>query len=143
MFSENQDAPPPTPLVFWVIWFAILNGLFIIAYFAAPRPEPDLVKVDEAQLLFVMISVLVGVISLGIRFLVIPKLRSLQTMMMAMMIGLAIAEMSGIVGMFVVSTEHHSTRVFMFVVAVICIAIHAPVYVKRLQGDGLSLQVDP
>ena len=30
-----SEQKPPLPFVFWIIWFAILNGLFIILFFAA------------------------------------------------------------------------------------------------------------
>lgn len=142
MTSSSQQQPPVT-VVMWIMWFAILNGLFMIAFFAAPRPpEPEL-RLDEANLPFVALSVVSGMISLGIRFMLIPKMSHAQGLLVAMMVGLAIAEGSGIIGMFVVPSEYHTTRLFMLAVAVICILIHAPIYAGKFKGGATSNQVEP
>ncbi len=125
--GQNQTKP----LVFWIIWFAIFNGLFFLQFFAAggiPKGENE----GEAPLAFVAIAGALALASMVIRFLVIPKLDTLEKLLPAMLFGLALAESVGIVGMFLIGKQFPETRLALFVTSVSAAAAFAPIYVHAL-----------
>ncbi|MDP4781526.1 MAG: hypothetical protein NWR51_10605 [Akkermansiaceae bacterium] len=128
---ENRNAKPPSAIVFWVIWFAILNGLFIILFFAAGG-IPEGKNQGEAPLAFVAVAGLLILIAMSIRFFVIPKLDSYEKLLPAMIVGLALAESVGIIGMFVIGKEFPETQLALFVVSVSAVVTFAPFYVSGL-----------
>ncbi len=128
--SGNKQEAPKT-IVFWVIWFAIFNGLFILQFFAAggiPKGE------NEGDPPMAMVAAAGGLafVAMLIRFFVIPKLDSLEKMLPAMLIGLALAESVGMIGMFVVGKEFPETRLSLFVASVSAVAAFAPIFVQAL-----------
>ncbi|MEP2775626.1 MAG: hypothetical protein ABJQ29_03345 [Luteolibacter sp.] len=127
---ENKQNAPKV-IVFWIIWFAIFNGLFILQFFAAggiPTGE----NVGDAPLVFVAVAGALAFVSMLIRFIVIPKLDTTEKLLPAMIIGLAMAEAVGIIGMFVIGKEFPETRMALFVASVSAVAAFAPVYVHAL-----------
>ena len=127
------NQPPPKPIVFWVIWFGIFSGVFIIEHFAAPKRGSDVVESLDAPLLYYVIGIGLGMSSLAIRFAVIPKLKELQAALVTMIVGLALAEGAGIFGMFVVPVQFESVRSFMLIIAIVCIILQAPIYAMGLK----------
>ena len=117
--------------VFWIIWFAIFNGLFMLQFFAAggiPKGENE----GDAPATMVVIAGALALVSMIIRFLVIPKLDSLEKLLPTMIVGLALAESVGIIGMFFIGKDFPETRLALFVAAVSAVAAFAPVYVNAL-----------
>lgn len=131
MFTQGHEQRPPTVIVFWAIWFAIFNGLFILQFFAAGG-IPEGKNQGEAPLLLVAVAGGLALASMAIRFLVIPRMDSLVKLMPAMVVGLALAESVGILGMFVIGKEFPETRLALFVTSVSAVAVFAPFYVHAL-----------
>lgn len=122
---------PPVPFVFWVIWFAIFNGLFIIQFFAAggiPKGE----NVGDAPMTLIAIAGGLAFVSMIVRFIIIPKIDVIEKLLSAMIIGLALAESVGIIGMFLVGKEFPETRLALFITSISAVAAFAPVYVHAL-----------
>lgn len=127
----KQSPNPPTTFVFWIIWFAIFNGLFFLQFFAAggiPKGENE----GDAPLAFVAIAGALALTSMVIRFLVIPKLDTVEKLLPAMIVGLVLAESVGIVGMFLIGKEFPETRLALFVTSVSAVAAFAPIYSHSL-----------
>lgn len=131
MFTQGHEQRPPTVIVFWTIWFAIFNGLFILKFFAAGG-IPEGKNQGEAPLLLVAVAGGLALASMVIRFLVIPRMDSLVKLMPAMVIGLAFAESVGILGMFAIGKEFPETRLALFVTSVSAVAVFAPFYAQVL-----------
>jgi hypothetical protein len=74
--------------------------------------------------------------ALAIRFSWIPQIKSLPKMLPAMIIGLALSEAIGMVGMFLVGKEFPATQQVMLGTALGCIISFAPVYAKPRGEDG-------
>lgn len=119
------------PFVAWVIWFSILNGLFILMFFAAGGiPKGSNESAGPAGI--IGIAALLAVVSVGIRFLLIPAIRDPVKLFSVMIIGLALAESIGILGMFAVGKEFPQTRLALFFTSVSAVVTYAPVYFHSL-----------
>jgi hypothetical protein len=133
--SQSPDGqPPPQPLVFWIIWFAILSGLLVMQTFAGGGISSGSDQ-GEGPVLFQTLALVAAAVSLFVRFAVIPRLDGLQKKLPAMIIGLALAEGIGILGMFAVPHQYGATRLFMLGLSIVCVVISAPVYAK-FPGGG-------
>ena len=125
---------PPQFVVFWVIWFAILSGLFMLQLFAAGGLPSGKDQGDE-PLVYHLIALGAAIAAAFIRFGVIPRIAALEKKLPLMIVGLALAEGIGIVGMFVVPSQYGATKLAMLIVSVICVILQAPVYAKP-SGSG-------
>lgn len=126
-----SEQKPPAALVFWIIWFAIFNGLFILQFFAAGGiPKGD--NEGDAPMAIILIAGALALVSVVVRFVIIPKIGTLEKLLPAMIVGLALAESVGIIGMFLIGKEFPETRLALFVASVSAVAAFAPVYVTAL-----------
>ena len=138
--SRSQQAPAP-PVVFWVIWFAILSGLMFMQFFLGGA-NPAGAGPEKEPVIWQVIALGAATAALIIRFIIIPRLEGLEKKLPLMIIGLALSEGIGIIGILVVPHEHSSTRLFMLGTAIVCIVLSAPVYAK-LSGGGSPFRNDP
>ena len=97
---------------------------------------PSGVDKGEGPTLFQGLALGMGMMAMIVRFVVIPRIGSLEKKLPAMIIGLAMSEGIGILGALAVSPEFGSTKLFMLVISVGCIVLSAPVYVKPGGGDS-------
>lgn len=133
--NSPESPKPPQALVFWIIWFAILQGLVVIQFFVgggipqgADQGSPPVWVLAAAGGL--------ALAALAIRFTVIPKIQSVPKKLPLMIIGLALSEGIGFLGMFAVGEEFPTTRLSLLVLAVACIVSLAPVYAKERPENG-------
>jgi hypothetical protein len=89
--------------------------------------------------MFLVIAGGLALASLAIRFTVIPKIETVAKLLPAMVIGLALSEAVGFVGIFLVGKEFPTTRLGLFILALCCIASLAPVYAKAVIDSGKKL----
>ena len=128
MLPQSTGHPPQAQaLVFWIIWFSILVGLVMIQLFAGGGIPSGQDKM-EVSFLFKIIPVSLATASLAVRFFVLPRLPGLQAKLPAMIVGLALAEGAGILGAFLIDKQAGATRLTVFLMAVVCIVLSAPVY---------------
>lgn len=135
-----MDTPPsrgqaPLAVVFWIIWFSILNGLVIIQLFAGggiPKGENQ----GSPPMMFLGLAAGLALVALAIRFVVIPQIGNPLKKLPAMIVGLALSELIGFVGMFVVSKQFPETQLSLFVSAIVCILCFAPFYAKQGAANG-------
>jgi hypothetical protein len=131
-----QDSPkPPTALVFWIIWFAILQG-FLIIQFMVGGGIPKGSDQGNPPPLFLLLATGLALAVIVIRFKLIPRIDSVPKKLQAMIVGLALSEAIGMLGMFAVGKEFPATRQALFVTAIACIVSFAPVYAKSSAEHG-------
>ncbi|MFM2197363.1 MAG: hypothetical protein RLZZ505_795 [Verrucomicrobiota bacterium] len=127
----NRDLPKPSATVFWILWFSLLNGIIIITFFVGGGlPEGD--NQGNPPPLMIGLAALLAVISVAMRFLVIPKTKELEQLLPLMLVGIAFAESVGIIGIFVVAKEFPETRLALFVTSVSAILAYAPFYANAV-----------
>jgi predicted permease len=80
----------------------------------------------------IVAAAVLAVVSVAIRFFLIPKIKDPVKLLPAMIVGLALAEAIGIIGMFVVGKEFPETRIALFVTSVSLVTAFAPAYVHSL-----------
>ncbi len=99
-----EPSPPPSPvkppqLVWWVIWFGILNSLMLVSFLmgrksGAPVPAGSPSAVGEfAGLVPLAVSVI-------LRWAVVPRLERAQAALAVFILGLSLAEACGFMGTF-------------------------------------------
>lgn len=135
MNSQQGSPVPPQALVFWIIWFAILQGLVIIQFFVGGG-LPKGADQGNPPLWVLVVAGSLALVALAIRFTVIPRIVSVTQKLPAMIIGLALSEGIGFLGMFGVGKEFPTTRLVLFVMAICCIISFAPIYAKPRVEDG-------
>jgi hypothetical protein len=86
----------------------------------------------KAPTLLIATAALLAVISVAIRFLVIPKTKGLEQLLPLMLVGMAFAEGVGIIGIFVVAKELPETRLALFVTSVSAMLAYAPFYANAV-----------
>lgn len=135
MNSQQGSSAPPQAMIFWILWFAILQGLVIIQFFVGGG-IPKGADQGNPPLWALAVAGGLALVALAIRFMVIPRLVSVSQKLPAMIIGLAFSEGIGFLGMFGVGKEFPTTQLVLLVMAVCCIISFAPVYAKPRVEDG-------
>lgn len=134
--NDKQDPPkPPITLVFWIIWFAILNGLLMTQFLVAggiPKGSDE----SSPPMLYLWLAGGLALAALTVRYMLIPQLKQLPQKLTAMIVGLALSEAIGLSGMFVVGKEFPATQQLFFVVSIGCIVSFAPVYARKREENG-------
>jgi hypothetical protein len=120
-------------MIWWILWGATLTGLIVI-YLALGRAKPLPPPSAENQL-----QGLVGVvplfISIILRWLVLPRSQDPNRAFVLFVIGVALAEACGILGIFLGGPYRDS----LFVLGVLGIGQYVPFYAKKLfdpKGSG-------
>ena len=125
MQTKQQPA-----IVAWIIWISILQGLFIIQWFAGGG-FPTGVDTSEPPAILRFAPALPALLALIVRFLVIPRLQRVEAQLPAMVVGLALAEGTGIVSMFLVDDAYGKTQLIHLILSVLAILMMAPVFIGK------------
>ena len=100
MSMEPPPPPPPvTPpqLVWWVLWFAILNSLMLASFLLGRKSGTPVPAVSPPAVVeFAGLVPLAG--SVILRWAVVPRLGRAQAVLAVFILGLALAEACGIMG---------------------------------------------
>ncbi len=132
-----QKTSTPNVAIFWAIWFAIMNGLFILLFFAAGGIPKGTNQGTPPTWIVGACAALV-VIAIAIRFLVIPRIKQLSQLLPAMIVGLAFAEAVGILAMFVLGKEFPQTRMTLFMTSAFTVLVYAPSYASNLTKGAMN-----
>ena len=107
-----------------------------MAQFLAGGGIPKGADQGHPPVMFVAIAGGLALVALSIRFMLIPKIATISKMLPAMIVGLALSEAIGFLGMFLIGKEFPTTRLTLFAMAVACIACLAPIYVNTRADNG-------
>jgi len=120
-------------MIWWIIWGSLLVGLCVIYFVLAyGRPLP---AVSPANPLNGLAGVVPLFISIVIRWLVLPRYTDPKRAFVIFIVGLALADGCGILGIFLGGPYRDS----LFVLGVLGIAQYVPFYAKKLfdpKGSG-------
>jgi len=119
-------------MIFWMIWSALLAGLVVIYVFLGRGPVKPVVAADLPVNLAGLVPLFVSIV---IRGLVLPRCSDIGRVLPVYIVGLALAEACGLLGVFLGGPYRDS----LFVLGVLGIASYVPVFVKRLlepKGSG-------
>ena len=127
---KNETMRSPDQITAWVIWGAILMGLFVVQFFIGGGiPTGD--QMENPPTVMSLICIAGVAIGTLIRWLVIPKLNDNLKLLPAMIVGLALCESSGLLQMFLLGKEYPDTQKLIFVLAVLGVVQFAPTYFKK------------
>lgn len=126
-----HNTPQQRLLVWWMLWFSLIAGVILIYFIigrtpAAANTPPD---ADGTAWLFGTIPVL---ISISLLWAVLPRLQSSRTVLAAFVFGMALAEASAFLGMFV-WRGHHAELVAL---ALLGMLQYMPTYAARYTADS-------
>jgi hypothetical protein len=120
-------------LVWWIIWASVLSGLVLIYLLLAQgKPLPPVSQENPLQGLIGIVPLFVSIV---IRWLVLPRQTVEGRAFVLFIVGLALAEGCGILGIFLGGPYRDS----LFVLGVLGITQYVPFYAKKLfdpKGSG-------
>jgi hypothetical protein len=121
-------------LIWWILWASPLAGL-VLVYFFLVQGKPLPVNVPSREFLTGLIGVVPLFVSIVIRWLVLPRYQEEGRALVLFIIGIALAESCGLLGLF----RGGPYRDVLFVLGVLGIIQYVPFYAKKLfdpQGSG-------
>ena len=127
---QNETMRSTDQIIAWVIWGAILIGLFFLQFFIGGGiPTGD--EMENPPTVMSLICIAGVAIGTLIRWLVIPKLNDKPKLLRAMVVGLALSQGSGLLQIFLLGKEYPDTQKLIFVLAVLGVVQFAPTYFKK------------
>ena len=127
---KDETMRSPDQLIAWVIWGAILMGLFFLQFFIGGGiPTGD--EMENPPTVMSLICIAGVAIGTLIRWLVIPKLNDKPKLLRAMVVGLALSQGSGLLQIFLLGKEYPDSQKLIFVLAVLGVVQFAPTYFKK------------
>lgn len=124
----NTSAPSPAPrapgplLVWWVLWFAITNGLIMLRVFLKPAAPAG-----DSTSLIAYVALVPLFLSAAIRIFVLPRQTSLVRALPLFIAGLATAEACGIIGLFLGGPRRDT----FVALSLLLLAAYAPVFARK------------
>ena len=94
--SPKQPSPAVPPVIWWAIWFAMVASVAVLHALELPAGRMP----TEPQLRYLPLMPLLA--SAAVRWLVLPRFRERARTFPIFIIGMALAEGSGILGLFLV-----------------------------------------
>ena len=124
-------------LVMWIIWFAFLQSAFIYHFFVGDGfPEGDNVAEPMALWLWALCIVPV-VLTTVVRWVLIPHLTQQSHMLVAMVVGLGLAEVSIGLELFLIGDDYPQNQIAVLMLAVLSLIQFAPIYATPgVRGEG-------
>lgn len=112
-------------MIWWIIWASILTGLVVIHHFLGRGPVTAATKENPLIGLAGIVPLFVSVI---IRWLVLPRMRDLRRAFPMFVIGVALAEGCGIMGIFLGGAYRDD----MFLLGVFGVVQFMPIFARRI-----------
>lgn len=126
--TPATSKPPAAPLlVWWILWFALTNGLIIQRLFLGKA-----LSEESGTLAFFALAPLL--VSAGIRFGLLPRMKTKQKAFPIFIVGLATSEACGLLGIFL-GGEHKDA---LFGAALVMLLLYAPLFARNYDGGGNS-----
>jgi hypothetical protein len=120
-------------LIWWIIWGSVLGGLVLIYLLLAQgKPLPPVSRENPLQGLIGVVPLFVSIV---LRWLVLPRATDPNRAFVLFIVGLALAEGCGLLGIFLGGPYRDS----LFVLGVLGITQYVPFYARKLfdpKGSG-------
>jgi len=128
MITENPDTQRNRAkiIVWWILWGAVLSGLTIL-FFSLGRAPAVPTEVAREKMLTGMIGVVPLFISVVIRWLVLPRYTEMNRAFVMFIIGLALAEACGLLGIFFGGQYRND----LFLLGIFGIAQYVPIFARN------------
>jgi len=123
--------PTPHPLIFWVIWTALISAVFIYQFalgHGIPQGEnqgPLTLGLPEAVALPQLL------IAAVIRWILIPRTPLLKKRFVLMIIGLALSEAVEFYGLFLIPPTQPQTKLLFWLLALLSCLQFIPLYARN------------
>lgn len=130
MTTPPNAAQPSLRVILWTIWAAILGTVLMLQFVIGhglPSGE-NAAGTDVSP--FAFVSIVEVVVATAVRWLWLPRLTEQRKQLVAMVIGLALAEGSNFFGLFLVPPDQPETKLLIFGLAIIGVAQFAPTYAR-------------
>jgi len=125
---QKFDEKKGHALIMWIIWFAVLQGAFVFQWVLGkgiPQGENAAEPMAASLWLLCFGPILLATL---VRWLVIPKMKQAQPQLVAMILGLSLAEAPIFFSLFLVGPEYPQNQIAVLMVAVVAIIQFAPSY---------------
>jgi len=131
--GQTQKAPPP--IVYWVIWFALTVSVPIYQ-FVLGGGLPGGVNAPASGLSPIVIMMVGQILAAtAVRWLVLPRCRRPQQVFVMMILGLALSEGAGLLGIFLIPHDQPETKLSLFVLSLLSCAQFMPVYARATMAE--------
>lgn len=137
--SNNSNSPSakPVPVVVpWILWFAILMGYMMLTFLMGGGIPWGGNPAGGSVSPIVYLCVLMVFIACGVRWFLIPRLVGKAELIPALIVGLAISEASGLLGIVMVPKEEIGTRMVIWFPAFFSILQFIPIFARRSRRDA-------
>ncbi|RME93466.1 MAG: hypothetical protein D6766_08150 [Verrucomicrobia bacterium] len=111
-------------IIWWALWVAFLEGILVIYYFLSRSASAEGGSSEAPLWVLGYVPALVSVV---IRWWVLPRLRTAQTALVCFLLGISMAEASCFLGIFLFPAQKQA----LFWVSVVGILQFAPYYAGR------------
>lgn len=132
MQKHQEKNTPPASLIFWIVWGAVLSGIFVFLFFILGGwPEGEDTEALSPMLFYG--ALLPAAISTLLRWLILPSKETSDAALPVFIIGLALAEGTAMIALFVVGSEYPASLRVLWSVAVITTLQYIPLFASRLK----------
>jgi hypothetical protein len=115
-------------IVMWIIWFVFLQMAFAYHFVLGDGfPSGGNAAEPMASWLWVL-CVAPVILAMGVRWLVIPRLKQQRQMLVAMIIGLALSEAPILFELFLIGAAYPQNQIVVLMIAVFSLIQFAPTY---------------
>jgi hypothetical protein len=128
--DPSKNSPPAQAILFWIVWFAILSGLVVMQVFLGGGVPTGRNAPDAPMPVIVWVCVAEVMAAALIRWLVLPRFAELPRKFVWMVVGLALAEGAGILGMFLLPRDQPETRLVIFLLSFFGVLQFVPLYAR-------------
>ncbi|MCH6259117.1 hypothetical protein MLD52_21350 [Puniceicoccaceae bacterium K14] len=120
----------PQPLIFWGLWFAILQGM-IVLQFILVGGLPSGENAPNPPMLFYIVAILSITLSFINRFILMPKARSKQRLFVHMVIGVALIDLAHVFQLFLIGNDYPQMQFDILCLVAVAIISYTPLYAKK------------
>lgn len=115
-------------IIMWIIWFSMLQSVFVIQWILG-KGLPGGENVEQPMALWLwLICFLPLSEATWLRWVRIPKLKSPQSQLTAMIVGLALSEAAVFFSLFLIGPDYPQNQIAVLMVAVVSLIQLAPSY---------------
>lgn len=141
MIEHNYKIQKPQPfdisrepgmrIFFWFSWLAIFSSLFIYQFFLGkgiPRGEDAAEALNAAYYAICFGSIL---ISIFIRWILIPKIKSISLIMILFFVGISFSESVVFYEIFLIGPKYPETQMIFFILSVMSTFQFIPTFLEK------------